>query len=94
LRVLPLAAHFPKPLARITYRAAGGDGEVRGIQAIARAFDHLNFAWAFCGWILRLPLIGWVAELISDAVSPSGPEHCNVDASGASAIIPSVEARS
>jgi len=94
LRVLPLTAHFPKPLARITYRAAGGQREVQGMHAIARAFDHLNLAWAFCGWMLRLPLIGWVAELIAEAVSPSGPERCSVNVSGASPVIPSVEARS
>jgi protein-S-isoprenylcysteine O-methyltransferase Ste14 len=94
LRVLPLTAHFPDTLTRITYRAAGGQREVQGIQAIARAFDHLNFAWAFCGWMLRLPLIGWVAEMITEAVSPTGPEHCNVNVSGASPSIPSPEVRS
>jgi protein-S-isoprenylcysteine O-methyltransferase Ste14 len=95
LRVLPLtAAHFPGTLTRITYRAAGGEREVQGIHAIARAFDHLNLAWAFCGWMLRLPLIGWVAELITEAVSPSEPQHCNINSSGASPIIPSVEVRS
>jgi protein-S-isoprenylcysteine O-methyltransferase Ste14 len=94
LRVLPLTAHFSERLSRITYRAAGGQSEVQGVHAIARAFDHLNFAWAFCGWMLRLPLIGWVAELITDAVSPPGREYCNVNAPGASPIIPSVDVRS
>ena len=94
LRVLPLTDHFPNTLTRITYRAVGGQLEVQGIHAIGRAFEHLNLAWAFCGWILRLPLIGWVAELITGAVSPSGPEHCNVNDSGASPITPSVKVRS
>jgi protein-S-isoprenylcysteine O-methyltransferase Ste14 len=94
LRILPLAADFPNTLTRLTYRAAGGESEVQGVHAIARAFDHLNLAWAFCGWMLRLPLIGWVAELITEAVSPSGPERCNVNGSGASPIIPSIEVRS
>jgi protein-S-isoprenylcysteine O-methyltransferase Ste14 len=94
LRVLPLTSHFPNTLTRITYRAAGGQREIQGIHAIARAFDHLNLAWAFCGWMLRLPLIAWVAELITEAVSPSGPEHCRVAVAGAATIIPSVEARS
>ena len=79
LRVLPLTAHISNTPTRITYCAAGGRGEVQGIHAIARAFEHLNLAWAFCGWMLRLPLIGWVAEMITEAVSPSGPEHCNVN---------------
>ncbi len=94
LRVLPLTAHFPNTITRITYRIAGGDSEVRGIRAIARGFDHLNFAWAFCGWILRLPLIGWVAELITEAVSPSESEQCHVTVPGGSPRIPSVELRS
>lgn len=82
LRILSLAAHSSRTLTRITYRAAGGLFEVQGIQAIACALDHVNFAWAFCGWMLRLPLIGWVAEMITEAVSPSEPEHCK-QASGA-----------
>jgi len=94
LRVLPLTAHFPDTLSRITYRGVGGQRGVQGIRAIARAFDHLNFAWAFCGWMLRLPVIAWVVELITEAVSPSEPEHCNVSVSGASPRIPSVELRS
>ena len=94
LRILPLAGHFPNTLNRITYRAAGSQREVQGIHATARALDHLNLAWAFCGWMLRLPLIAWVAELIIEAVSPSGREHCNVNVPDASPIIPSVEVRS
>jgi hypothetical protein len=92
LRILPLTEHFPNALTRITYRAAGREREVQGIHAIARGFDHLNLAWAFCGWMLRLPLIGSVAELITEAVSPSEPEHCNV--AGTATGIPSVEAHS
>lgn len=94
LRILPLAAHFPSTINRITYRAAGSQREVQGIHATARALDHLNLAWAFCGWMLRLPLIAWVAELIIEAVSPSGRGHCNVNVPDASPIIPSVEVRS
>jgi protein-S-isoprenylcysteine O-methyltransferase Ste14 len=94
LRILPLTAQFPGTLTRITYRAAGGQREVQSIQAIARALDHLNFAWAFCGWMLRLPLIGWVAELITEGVSPSGQERCNAKVSDASPSMPSIEVRS
>ena len=79
LRILPRAAHFRGTLTRITYCTAGRQREVQGIHAIARAFDHLNLAWAFCGWMLRLPLIGWVAELITEAVSPTPPKHCGVN---------------
>jgi protein-S-isoprenylcysteine O-methyltransferase Ste14 len=94
LRILPLTAHSPSALTRITYRAAGDHCEIQGIRAIARAFDHLNLAWAFCGWMLRLPLIAWVAELITEAVSPSVPEHCRTTVANASSVLPSVEASS
>ena len=94
LRVLPLTDHFPNTLTRITYRAVGGQLEVQGIHATARALDHLNLAWAFCGWMLRLPLIAWAAQLITEAVSPSPPEHCTAIVANAAPVIPSVEARS
>jgi hypothetical protein len=83
LRILPLAEHFPNTLTRITYRAGGGPREIQGIHAIARALDHLNLAWAFCGWMLRFPLIAWVAELIAEAVSPAPPKQCCVSAPAA-----------
>jgi protein-S-isoprenylcysteine O-methyltransferase Ste14 len=94
LRLLPHAAHSLQSLTRITYRAAGGDREFHGIRAIARAFDHLNLAWAFCGWMLRLPLIAWAAQLITDAVSPSPPELCSAIVTNVPPAIPSAEARS
>jgi protein-S-isoprenylcysteine O-methyltransferase Ste14 len=94
LRILPVTAHASGRLNPITYRAAGGHCEVQGIRAIARAFDHVNLAWAFCGWMLRLPLIVWIAGLITEAVSPSEPEHCDVTVSDASSIFPSAEVRS
>jgi protein-S-isoprenylcysteine O-methyltransferase Ste14 len=94
LRILPLTAHFPDTLTRITYQAAGGQSEIQGIHAIARAFDHLNLAWAFCGWMLRLPLVAWVAELITEAVSPSVPEHCRPPVASASSALPAAEASS
>lgn len=93
-RILPLTAHPQRALTRITYRAAGGDREVHGIHAIARAFEHLNLAWAFCGWMLRVPLIAWAAELITEAVGPSLPEHCRAAVTPASPIVSTMQARS
>ena len=85
LRILPLKAHPSQTLSRITYRFAGGDREVYAIEAIARALEHIHLAWAFCGWMLRLPAIAWAAELITDAVSPrpaechAAPQHLSAD---------------
>jgi protein-S-isoprenylcysteine O-methyltransferase Ste14 len=94
LRILPLTAHPVRTLSRITYRPVGGHREDHGIQAIARAFDHINLAWAFCGWMLRLPLIAWAAELIAAAVSPQLPKHCRTTDAPAPAIAPSVKVHS
>ena len=76
LRVLSLGL-LPCPVpARMTYRSAEGGPEFQGMAALARALEHVNLAWAFCGWMLRLPLICWFAEIIADAVGPSRAEHC------------------
>jgi protein-S-isoprenylcysteine O-methyltransferase Ste14 len=77
LRILPLKAHPSQSLSRITYRFAGGTHEICGTDAIARSLEHLHLAWAFCGWMLRLPVIVWAAELIANAVCPR-PVQCQI----------------
>ena len=74
LRVLSLGL-LPQP-TRMTYRSAQSGPEFQGMTALARALEHVNLAWAFCGWMLRLPLICWFAEMIADAVGPSRAEYC------------------
>jgi hypothetical protein len=36
------------------------------MAAIAAALQHLNLAWAFVGFFLRLPIINQFAQVISD----------------------------
>jgi len=77
LRILPLSAHLSNEISRITYRPAGtGQREEYSLSAIARSLGHIHLAWAFCGWMLRLPLIAWTAKLITDAVNPARANHC------------------
>ena len=87
LRVLSLGLlPFPVP-ARMTYRSAEGGPEFQGMAALARALEHVNLAWAFCGWMLRLPLICWFAEIIADAVGPSRAEHCRTQEHPAGRVV-------
>jgi protein-S-isoprenylcysteine O-methyltransferase Ste14 len=53
-------------IRRLRYVPADGPAE-SGVVAFARALEHLNFAWAFCGLLLRLPVIRHTAQLLTDA---------------------------
>lgn len=58
---------------RLTY--FGPDGYRReGIAALGRALEHLNLGWAVTGWILRLPVVCALVQLIGDAVG-AGPRR-------------------
>ena len=48
--------------------------EAIGVEAFARALEHLNFGWAILGCALRLPLILPLAQLIVDS-SGGGPRR-------------------
>ncbi len=76
LRIRALEDHPTRMLSRITYTAGRGHSEEEGIAAIARALDHIHVGWAFCGWMLRLPLVREVSQLIADAVSVSPAPAC------------------
>nr|WP_240947821.1 methyltransferase [Planosporangium mesophilum] len=66
LTLAPAREH-EQPLWRAQY--AGGDGHSeRGVAAVARGLEHVNLAWAYLGWLLRLPGIGWLAQVVTDAM--------------------------
>nr|WP_205861214.1 methyltransferase [Planosporangium flavigriseum] len=61
------AQEYERPLWRAQY--AGGDGHSeRGVAAVARGLEHVNLGWAYVGWLLRLPGIGWLAQVVTDAM--------------------------
>jgi hypothetical protein len=65
--VLAPAREHERPLWRAEY--AGDDGHSdRGVAAVARGLEHVNLGWAYAGWLLRLPGIGWLAQLVTDAL--------------------------
>lgn len=66
LTLAPAGAH-PAPLYRARYEAADGY-HADGVAAVARGLEHVNLGWAYLGWLLRLPGIGWLAQVVTDAM--------------------------
>jgi protein-S-isoprenylcysteine O-methyltransferase Ste14 len=66
--------HPTHDLWRITYDPGDGTPDEEGVAAIGRALEHINFAWAFAGMAMRLPLVSYVLQAIIDA-SGGGPQR-------------------
>ena len=76
------AREHPEPLDRVTYRYPDGS-EVRGIYAIASCLDHTNFACAFIGWFMRLPIVRQFLQLLIDGTGERGaPSRPSAGATG------------
>lgn len=69
LRIAPAEEAGDQGLRRVTYLTSGGYRE-QGVAAIMRALGHVNLGWALVGWILLLPGIRMVAQLIADVFGP------------------------
>jgi hypothetical protein len=54
-------------LRRITYEPADGRRPASGVEAIARALEHIHLGWAVFGFLVRLPIVCQVAQLLADA---------------------------
>ena len=61
------AEQHPRELTRITYETGDASARAVGVGAIARALEHLHFGWAFVGFVLRLPVICGLVQLLADA---------------------------
>jgi protein-S-isoprenylcysteine O-methyltransferase Ste14 len=67
LTVVSAEQHGGDAMTRITYESGDGTYRATGISAIARALEHLHLGWAMMGFVLRLPVIGGFAQLLTDA---------------------------
>lgn len=67
LTVVAAEQHPTRALRRITYAPASGDVEEEGVAALARALEHVNLAYAFVGWTMRLPVVRAGLQLLVDA---------------------------
>ncbi len=74
LAIVPAETHPSGALRRITYEPGDGSRAASGVEAIARALEHIHLGWALVGFCLRLPAVGWLAQLLADA-SGAGPRR-------------------
>src|SRR6185295_11737423 len=72
LTIVPAETHPSRDLTRITYEPADGSRSASGIEAVARALEHVHLGWAFVGFLLRLPIVCQFSQLLADA---SGAER-------------------
>jgi protein-S-isoprenylcysteine O-methyltransferase Ste14 len=65
--IIAAAQEQPYPIPRAVYLTADGHTE-HGTAAVARALEHVNLGCAYQAWLLRLPGINALAQLITDAM--------------------------
>ncbi len=53
------------PPRRLTVEV--GDVEATGIRAVGHVLERRNLAWAHLGWLLRLPVVAHLVQLVNDA---------------------------
>ncbi len=70
LKIAPAEDVEDSGLRRVTYVATGSE-PVRGVAAIARALEHIHLGWGATGWILTMPGVSHLAQLMADAFGPS-----------------------
>jgi len=63
---------------RMTYDPCDGTPRVDGIRAMARTLEHINLAYAYCGFTMRLPLVWQLIQLLGD-ITGFGPRTVPAD---------------
>jgi len=74
LTIVPAESHPSGALTRMTYEPADGGRAATGVEALARALEHIHFGWALASFFVRLPLIQPLTQLLADA-SGAEPRH-------------------
>src|SRR5258708_27078123 len=67
LVIVAAETHPSGALRRITYDPGDGNRTACGVEAVARALEHIHLGWALIGFALRLPLLCPLAQLLVDA---------------------------
>lgn len=70
LKIAPAEDSTDPGLRRATYLPVDG-APSRGVVAIGRALGHLHFGWAVVGWVLALPVVSHIAQLVVDVFGPT-----------------------
>lgn len=69
LRIAPAEDSSDPELRRATYLPANGRPS-RGVVAIGHALAHINIGWAIMGWVVALPGISHLIQLLVDVFGP------------------------
>ncbi|HYY88326.1 MAG TPA: methyltransferase, partial [Chloroflexota bacterium] len=72
LELVAAEDHPSRDLWRMTYSPGDGSPDDEGVAALGRALEHLSLGWALLGWMVRLPLLVSLVQLVVDAVG-GGP---------------------
>jgi hypothetical protein len=67
LTIVAAEKHPSRALMRLTYEPADGGPPADGVGAIARALEHVHLGWAMIGFLLRMPIVSAIAQLLADA---------------------------
>ena len=67
LEIVPAEHHPSRALTRITYESSDGAYTASGIEAVARALEHVHIGWALIACVLRLPVVRPLTQIIVDA---------------------------
>jgi len=67
LEIVAAELHPTRDLNRITYDPNDGGADVMGVAAIAAALEHIHLGWAIIAWLIRLPGMVQVIQLLADA---------------------------
>jgi protein-S-isoprenylcysteine O-methyltransferase Ste14 len=73
LELVAAEDHPDLDLSRITYDPRDGTTPEQGVVAFARGLEHINFAWALLGALVRLPGVSQFVQILLDA-SGFGPQ--------------------
>jgi hypothetical protein len=67
LEITPAETHPSGALTRITYEPGDGSRPAIGVEALARALEHVHLGWALVGCAIRLPGVRPFVQLVTDA---------------------------
>jgi hypothetical protein len=71
--------HPSRSLTRITYEPAGYGRPAYGTGALARAIEHIHFGWALLAFVIRLPVLRSVIQLLADAAGAAPQRLTSAD---------------
>ena len=67
LSIVPAEDHAHETRTRITYESADGTYRASGMEAVARALEHVHLGWAIAGFAIRMPIVAPFVQLLADA---------------------------